>query len=118
MKSSRYDYIKISKIIKKLYLLGVEQQLLPPVGLLRFRVLPGQIFGDLAGGELGFAHVPKVPRQMDGFALHQRGEQRHVGRLAASGRQVQADLLQLFPQQSAAVFTFRSGWGEKRENSY
>ena len=64
---------------------------------------PGQVLGHLPGRELGLAHVAKVPGQVDGLPLHQRGQQGHVACLPAAGRQAEAKPVKLVPQLLAAV---------------
>lgn len=66
-------------------------------------VLLGQVLGQTLGRELCLTNVPEIFGQVQGLVLDQRREQGHVGRLSPSGRQVQADLLELFAQLPAAV---------------
>ena len=83
--------------------LGGVQQLLPPVQLGGVRGLPGEVLRHGPGGELRLAHVAEVAREVDSLALHQRGQQRHVGRLPPTGGQGEADPVQLTSQHLTAV---------------
>lgn len=51
------------------HLFCIQQQLLPPVGILRLGVLSQQILGHLAGRELSLTDVAKVTGQVDRLAL-------------------------------------------------
>ena len=70
------------------------QHLLPPVHVAGVHHLSAEELRHLLGGELGLAHVAKVPGEMDGLALHQRGQQSHVTRLPPPGRQREAQTIQ------------------------
>jgi len=85
------------------YLLGVKNELFPSVRILRLRLVAHYVLGQLPGGEFGFAHEMKVLGQVRCLPLDQGCQERHVGRFSPAGRQVQADLLQLLPQQPTAV---------------
>lgn len=39
-----------------------------PIGILRFTMLPTEIFGDLFRGEFGFANVAEVSGKVNGFS--------------------------------------------------
>lgn len=87
------------------HLLRVHQDLFPLVRVVRLvGVGPGQVLGNLPRGEFRLANVPEIARQMNGFALDERRQQRYVGGLSSARRQVEANFLQLFAQQSSAVF--------------
>ena len=68
-----------------------EKEILPAIHV---RMLPGEVLRHGPRGELGLADVAKVPGEMDGLALHQRGQQSHVTRLPPPGRQREAQTIQ------------------------
>lgn len=51
-------------------LFGGMKKFFSPIGILRFTMLPTEIFGDLFRGEFGFANVAEVSGKVNGFSFH------------------------------------------------
>lgn len=50
------------------FLLGGMKKFFPPVRILRFAMLPTEVFGNLFRREFGFAYVAEVSGKVNGFS--------------------------------------------------
>lgn len=74
------DYLDISRHSPRgnEFLLGGMKKFFSPVGILRFAMLPTEVFGNLFRREFGFAHVAEISGKVNGFSWRKKRKKEKI----------------------------------------